>query len=139
MGSMLCGRVVPRFGRKRLTGLTTLFVGLLVIIYPNAPNYYFSILSGLLIVILSAFWTSSSNDLALAQVPEYSGAMMSLNSGSTRLGGALGSALGGVVLTVGGYGLLGIVLGIAGITAFLVLFLFAKDPAHIAAAEPLTG
>lgn len=138
MGSMLSGRVVPRFGRKKLTGLTTLFVGLLVIIYPNAPNYYVSILSGLSIVLLSAFWTSSSNDLALAQVPEYSGAMMSLNSGSNRLGGALGSALGGLVITMGGYSLLGIVLGITGITAFLVFFLFAKDPAHIPIADPLT-
>jgi predicted MFS family arabinose efflux permease len=64
--------------------------------------------------------------------------MMSLNSGSNRLGGALGSAVGGLILTFGGYSLLGIVLGIAGITAFLVIFLFARDPAHITTAEPLT-
>ena len=139
MGSMLCGRVVPRFGRKRLTGLTTLIVGVLMFIYPNAPNYYVSILSSLSIVILSAFWSASSRDLALAQVPEYQGAMMSLNSGSNRLGGALGSAVGGLILTLGGYSLLGIVLGIAGITAFLVIFLFARDPADFAAAEPLTS
>ncbi len=138
IGSLLCGRVVPRFGRKRLTGLTLLFIGVLVIIYSNAPNYYVSIISSLSIAVLSAFWSASSNDLALAQVPEYSGAMMSLNSGSNRLGGALGSAVGGLILTFGGYSLLGIVLGIAGITAFLVIFLFARDPAHITTAEPLT-
>jgi DHA1 family inner membrane transport protein len=135
MGSMLCGRVVPRFGRKRLTGLTTLMVGVLMIIYPNAPNYYVSILTSLSIVALSAFWSASSRDLALAQVPEYQGAMMSLNSGSIRLGGALGSAVGGLILTLGGYSLLGIVLGIAGITAFLVIFLFARDPSQIVTAQ----
>ncbi len=137
IGSLLCGRVVPRFGGKRLTGLTTLMVGVLMFIYSNAPNYV-SIISSLSIVVLSAFWSASSNDLALAQVPEYSGAMMSLNSGSNRLGGALGSAVGGLILTFGGYSLLGIVLGIAGITAFLVISLFARDPAHITTAEPLT-
>ena len=139
IGSLLCGRVVPRFGRKRLTGLTLLFIGVLVIIYSNAPNYYVSIISSLSIAVLSAFWSASSNDLALAQVPEYSGAMMSLNSGSNRLGGALGSAVGGLILTFGGYSLLGIVLGIAGITSFLVISLFVKDSTHLASAEPLNG
>ena len=138
MGSLLCGRVVSRFGRKRLTGLTVLFIGVLMIIYSNAPNYYVSIISSLSITTLMAFWSASSNDLALAQVPAYQGAMMSLNSGSNRLGGALGLAVGGLILTLGGYSLLGIVLGIAGITAFLVLFLFAKDQAHIHVADPLT-
>jgi predicted MFS family arabinose efflux permease len=135
IGSMLCGRVVPRFGRKKLTGVTVLCVGFFTILYANAPNHYVSILSNLTISILLAFWATSSRDLALAQVPEYSGAMMSLNSGSMRLGAALGSAIGGLVLTVGGYGLLGIVLGITGITAFLVIFFFARDPAYMSTAE----
>lgn len=138
IGSILSGRVVPRIGRKRLTGLTVLIVGVLMIIYPNAPNYYVSIISNLTIAFMLAFWTSSSNDLALAQVPEYSGAMMSLNSGSNRLGGAMGSALGGLVITLGGYRLLGIASGLAGIIAFLVIFLYARDPAHIVTAQPTT-
>ena len=87
IGSLLCGRVVSRFGRKRLTGLTVLFIGVLMIIYSNAPNYYVSIISSLSITTLMAFWSASSNDLALAQVPAYQGAMMSLNSGFNRLGG----------------------------------------------------
>ena len=85
-----------------------------------------------------SLWTASSSDLALAQLTEYRGAMMSLNSGSTRLGGALGSALGGLILTVGDYGLMGNVFGVAGIAAFLVTFVFARDPAHIAVTEPLS-
>jgi predicted MFS family arabinose efflux permease len=136
IGSLLSGKVVPRVGRKRLTGLSVLCVGVLTILYANAPNYHVSILSGLSVATLLAFWSSSSSDLALAQVPEYSGAMMSLNSGSSRLGGALGTAVGGFVLTIGGYGLLGLVLGITGITAFLLIFFFAKDPAHIVTAQP---
>ena len=136
IGSMLCGRVVPRIGRKRLTGLAALIVGLLMIVYPNAPNYYVSIISHLTIAFTLALWTSSSSDLALAQVPEYSGAMMSLGMGSSRLGGAMGSALGGLVLTLGGYSLLGIASGLAGIVAFLVIFLYARDPSHIVVAQP---
>ena len=138
VGSMLYGRVVPRFGRKRLTGLTALLVGLATFVYPNAPNQYVSIISTVAMAFLLSFWTASSSDLALAQVPEYRGAMMSLNSGSSRLGSALGSALGGLILTVGSYSLMGIAFGVAGIAAFLVTIFFARDPAHITTGEPLT-
>ncbi len=137
IGSLLAGRIVPRFGRKKLTGLTVLFVGFFTMVYTNAPNHYLSIISNLTISFLLALWSASSRDLALAQVPTYSGAMMSLNSGSVTLGGAMGSAFGGLLLTLGGYSLLGIVLGIAGITAFLMILLFAKDPATINLAEPI--
>jgi len=134
-GGMLYGRVVPRFGRKRLTGLTALLIGLATFVYPNAPNQYVSIISAVAVAFLLAFWTASSSDLALAQVPEYRGAMMSLNSGSSRLGSALGSALGGLILTVGSYSLMGIVFGVAGIAAFLVTIFFTKDPTHLTPAN----
>jgi predicted MFS family arabinose efflux permease len=131
VGSLLCGKVVPMVGRKKLTGLTVLAIGLLMILFTHAPNYYVSILSGLSMSTLLAFWSSSSRDLALAQVPEYRGAMMSLNSGSRRLGGALGSAAGGLILTFGSYGLLGLIMGVVGIVAFLMIFFFTRDPADI--------
>ena len=35
-----------------------------------------------------------------------------------------------LIFTIGGYGLMGMVFGIAGIAAFLVVFLFAIDPSH---------
>jgi predicted MFS family arabinose efflux permease len=54
--------------------------------------------------------------------------MMSLNSGSSRLGNALGAALGGVALTVGGYNLLGIVVGVMGVIGFVVFSVFTHDP-----------
>jgi predicted MFS family arabinose efflux permease len=136
VGSILYGRVVPRFGRKRVTGLTALIIGLATFVYPNVPNQYVSIISSVAIAFLLSLWSASSSDLALAQVPEYRGAMMSLNSGSNRLGGALGSALGGLILTVGSYRLMGIAFGVAGIAAFLVIFLLARDPATRAPARP---
>jgi predicted MFS family arabinose efflux permease len=138
VGSMLYGRVVPRFGRKRLTGLTALLIGLATFVYLNVPNQYVSIIFAVALAFLLSFWTASSSDLALAQVPKYRGAMMSLNSGSNRLGGALGSALGGLILTVGSYSLMGIAFGVAGIVAFLITIFFTRDPVHIATAEPLT-
>jgi predicted MFS family arabinose efflux permease len=127
LGSLLVGRIVKRIGRRRLTCITALAVGVSSILFTNIPSYYGSIVFVLLTASSAALWTSSSSDLALDQVPEYRGAMMSLNSGSSRLGSALGAALGGVALTVGSYNLLGIVVGVMGIVGFLVFSIFTHD------------
>jgi len=128
LGSLLVGRVIKRVGRKRLTCITALAVSVFTILFTNFPSYYGSIVFILLTASSAALWTSSSSDLALDQVPEYRGAMMSLNSGSSRLGNALGAALGGVALTVGGYNLLGIVVGVMGVIGFVVFSVFTHDP-----------
>ena len=127
LGSLLVGRVIDRVGRKRLTYVTALIIGVFTILFTNLPGYYTSIILMLFIACSAGLWTSSSSDLALDQVPEYRGAMMSLNSGSSRLGNALGSALGGVALTVGSYNLLGIVVGVMGVIGFVVFSVFTLD------------
>ena len=53
---------------------------------------------------------------------------MSLTSGSSLLGGALGSAIGGFSLNFGGYGLMGIVMGVFGVLAFLAVSALVNDP-----------
>jgi predicted MFS family arabinose efflux permease len=128
IGSLLVGRVVPRVGRKKTTGLMSLLIGIFIVVFTNLPSYYASVAAVLLVTIFSAVWSSSSNELSLIQVPEYSGAMMSLNSGSSMLGNALGTAIGGLCLTSGGYNLFGLVLGSVSIVAFLTISLFARDP-----------
>lgn len=53
---------------------------------------------------------------------------MSLNSGASLLGRALGSAIGGLSLNLGGYSLMGIVMGVFGFLAFLAVSALVKDP-----------
>ena len=128
VGSLLTGRVINRVGRKRLTSATALIIGVCTILFMNIQSYYASIVLIPLIASSAALWTSSSNDYALDQVPEYRGAMMSLNSGSSRLGNALGSALGGLALTIGGYNLLGMIVGVMSVIGFIVFTVFTHDP-----------
>lgn len=127
IGSLLVGRVIDKVGRKRLTCITALIIGVFTILFTNIPSYYASIILMLLITSSAGLWTSSSNDLALDQVPEYRGAMMSLNSGSSRLGNALGSALGGIALTIGDYNLLGIIVGTMSIIGSFVYSVYTHE------------
>jgi predicted MFS family arabinose efflux permease len=70
---------------------------------------------------------SSGQTLNLEQVPEYRGTMMSLTEALGSTGSALGAALGGLVILNYGYEPLGL-LGIFGITASIIFFMFTSEP-----------
>jgi DHA1 family inner membrane transport protein len=126
--ALLAGRLVNRFGRKRTTYISFLGVGLLSILYMNAPAYWLSLAIFMAMGVISGARRSASISLALEQVPEYRGSMMALNTASNNLGSILGAGIGGAVLLRSDYPLIGVVLGILGVLSALVIRLFASDP-----------
>ena len=69
----MSGRFINEVGRRRLTCITALLIGVLTILFINVPSFYTSIFLVLLITSSAALWTSSSSDFALDHVPEYRG------------------------------------------------------------------
>jgi predicted MFS family arabinose efflux permease len=53
---------------------------------------------------------------------------MSLNSAVARIGTVLGTGIGGFLLIVFGYELVGLVLGLFGITSAFIYHVFTTDP-----------
>jgi DHA1 family purine base/nucleoside efflux pump-like MFS transporter len=128
LGGLLCGKIIPRMGVKLTTSLSSLVIGLSIVLFTNAPNFYLAIGFGLMFPLFGSFWMASSRTLALRQVPDYRGAMMSLNSGAMKLGIALGSAVGGLAINLGGYGMMGYVMGFFSLLAFLTVSFQVLDP-----------
>ncbi|MBM3292578.1 MFS transporter, partial [Candidatus Bathyarchaeota archaeon] len=127
VGSLLCGKIIPRFGNKFVTYVSSIFIGLSIVFLIHVQNYLLAIVIGLFFPFFSALWGASSNALALKQVPEYKGAMMSLNMGATQLGRSLGSFIGGVALNIGGYSLMGITFCIVSLLAFLIVYFISLE------------
>jgi predicted MFS family arabinose efflux permease len=127
VGSLIGGRLVSRFGRKQLTVICAFITGVLTVAYINVSSLWLS----LIFLIIATFTTSVRNtsydSLALEQVPEYRGTMMSLNQFSQNVAWALGNGLGGLILVAFDYGHMG-VLGIAAIIATLIFHFFTIDP-----------
>ena len=128
LGSLTCGMMVAKFGRKKSTVLSALLAGAFTIAFVFAPHellYVAALFTGCWFFGTGA---SSAQSLSLEQVPKLRGTMMSLDSAALNLGSAVGAAVGGLVLTAYGYGGLGTILGTMGLAAALVFGIFARDP-----------
>ncbi|MCW3987955.1 MAG: MFS transporter [Candidatus Bathyarchaeota archaeon] len=126
-GSVMGGRLVSRFGRKKLTVIGAFLCGVLVFTFINVPSFWLSLILYYTAGFTSGMRTSVYTSLALEQVPEYRRTMMSLSQFSTNLAMALGIGLGGLILVSFDYGHMGF-LGIAYIIASLIFHFFTIDP-----------
>jgi predicted MFS family arabinose efflux permease len=128
VGSLISGRLVDKIGRKPSAAMTALLAGVFTVSFVLVPDFWFSFTLNLTAAFLFGMVTAAAISLTLEQVPEYRGTMMSVDSAFVNLGYALGAAVGGMVLIWFGYEGLGAVLGLCGILAAVVFYLFARDP-----------
>jgi len=128
VGSLISGRLVDRIGRKPFTVMTALLAGTFTVSFVFVPNFWFSLLLSLTADLIFGMVTAVAISLTLEQVPAYRGTMMSVDSAFVNLGYALGAAVGGMALIWFGYEGLGATLGLFGVVAAVVFYIFARDP-----------
>jgi predicted MFS family arabinose efflux permease len=108
--------------------MAALLAGSFTVSFVLVPVFWGSLLLNLAAAFLFGVFTAAAISLTLEQVPAYRGTMMSVDSAFVNLGYALGAAVGGMALLRFGYEGLGAALGLFGIVAALVFYLFARDP-----------
>ena len=131
IGSLVSGLVVNKFGRKKVTVISSVLAGVFTIMFLNVSNLWESIGLAFLGSLFSGVRASSSSSLTLEQIPKYRGAIMSLSSATGNIGVALGSGLGGFTLLWYDYKTLGMSLGVLGILAAIIYQLFVIEPVKI--------
>jgi len=128
IGVLGSGRFINKYGRKTVTFVSFLLTGILSVFYMSLGLFYVSFLLILVMGLMSGFRRNSGQSLSLEQAPAYRGSMMSLSTAGESLGSALGAGVGGYVLLMGDFWLIGLVLGIMGIVSAIIIQLFAIDP-----------
>jgi DHA1 family inner membrane transport protein len=126
-GALISSKLVNRFGRKKLTSIATLLVGIFTFFFTVSSYLWVSIILVSLACLAAGVRVSSHVTLTLEQVPEFRGTMMSLSSASANLGSALGSGVGGVALLWFGYRAVGPSLGLLGLVSAILLHRFVVD------------
>jgi DHA1 family inner membrane transport protein len=127
-GTRICGRLVTRFGRKRMILWQAALASLFIFAYANLPILWLSVAARFLGSTFSAIVFTAANALTLEQVPRFRGTVMSLSQATFSLGGVLGTGLGGLVILLYSYGAMGLSHGAMMLAAMLVLYFYAKEP-----------
>jgi predicted MFS family arabinose efflux permease len=91
------------------------------------PNLWISLILALMVNVQLGLALTSANSLTLDQVPSFRGTIMALFTAGNSLGMTLGVSLGGMILLRFDYGSLGVVLGLLGFVAALIVYFLAYE------------
>ena len=127
-GSLLSGRIVNRYGRKRLTIIGVILMGSLTALFTNVSLFWISLALTMTGSFFGGIRLAATSSLSLEQVPGFRGPMMSLNTAAVNIGASFGAFIGGMMLLWYGWNMLGIVLGLTGFLAAIVYLFFTVDP-----------
>jgi len=127
VGNYAGGLLARRLGGKMVMVASSFLTGLLIIGYMNSPSLTFAVALSAVMSLVAGVILTCANTLLLVQVPRYRGTVTSLNSAATQLGLALGASLGGLILDLSGWGVMGLVYGGMHIIAALIYFAGVRD------------
>jgi len=128
IGSLVAGRIVNRFGRKRTTILCFLIDAVTLTAVFQMSNLWTAMIFNFVHVFFVGAAIASFNCLALDQIPQSRGTMMSMTSLFGKIGNTIAAAVAGLVLfTTYSYQISGLVFGL--MTFMIVGILsFTKEP-----------
>jgi DHA1 family inner membrane transport protein len=128
LGGLVSGRVINRVGRKKLAVLVSGLLGVCLMPYTAVSSLWFATVTRFLGSWLAGMMFSASASLELEQLPRFRGTMMSISAAMQSVGSALGAAIGGYVLLVYDYELVGISLGALAVIGAVIVHVLAVDP-----------
>lgn len=128
VGQVISGTLADRLGIKTTTWLSTLIGGISLLLY-------FSVKLPIPVAILaSAIGTGMAGTtmttmatLALEQVPDSRGTMMSLNSAAMNVGGMLSTVIGGLAIDSLGFSGYGLIMAAISLAAAITFFAWTRE------------
>ena len=127
VGSVLSGGLCNRFGKKMVTVVGTLLLAVFTVLFSFSPSFILGVVIGCVGFFFGGLRVPGANGFALDQIPEYRGIMMSLSTGFVNVGNFIGTAVGGYILDVYGWGVQGLILGVFGLVGSLIYQLYSQE------------
>jgi predicted MFS family arabinose efflux permease len=131
IGSYVGGWLVNRFNRKRTTVFSAFVVSLLIVCFMNMPSYMLTLAVIPALSFFGGVILTSADTLTLEQAPAARGTMMSTNSVAMKLGNALGAGVGGIMLLLFNWNIVGFSLGFVGIVSAGIYQLLTEEPRSV--------
>ncbi len=128
VGSLIGGRLVNRFGAKPVAVICGFTSGILTAAFFNMPTLGLTLVFNFTSVIIGGFAIPAFICLTVDQVPKARGTMMSLHRIALNAGEAIGAVVGGAVLALFSFQVLGLVFGAFSIASAAIFLALVKQP-----------
>ena len=127
VGQIVGGYLTNCFGRKKLSVVALLIHGATLPLIAILPDLWLALIIGYSGTLIGAMAMPAVTNLILEQTPNSRGTILSINSILQIIGGAVGTALAGVILVLLNY--IGVFLVFGGLIILAaIFFFFTKDP-----------
>jgi len=126
-GALVSRKVVSRYGVKTSSMFLNVLLGVFTICRFIVPDFVLAIVLSAIICVVAGLRSAAVNGLNLEQVPDLRGSMMSLTDAFGSIGNVLSLSLGGYLLIVYNWGIMGSIIGSFGFVAGLFLHMFVKE------------
>jgi MFS transporter, DHA1 family, inner membrane transport protein len=128
VGSLIGGRLVNRFGAKPVAVICGFTSGILTAAFFNMPTLWLTLAFNFTSVIIGGFAIPAFICLTVDQVPKARGTMMSLHRIALNTGEAIGAFVGGAILALFSFQVLGLVFGAFSIASAVIFLGLVKQP-----------
>lgn len=126
-GSLSARKIIPKYGRKNTVVVSNILLALGLILFTASFNLVMALGVGMITCFIAGVRINATMSLNLEQLPELRGPMMSMSSAFGSTGNVLSLSLSGFLLINYGWGVMGSVIGILGLIAGVLVFLYAKE------------
>lgn len=130
-GTLVSRKIIPKYGRRNTAIASSALMGLFTIVYMISGNVIIALATCSIACFLAGVRVNASQGLNLEQLPDLRGPMMSLSSAFGSTGNVLSFSLSGYLLINYGWGVMGSVIGVFGVLAAIILYLYAEDPTWV--------
>lgn len=128
IGARIGGRMVNRFGSKPVSVSTAMAFSVCIILFILAPSASLAASLGIISCFVTGIRQTAMGSLTVEQLPQVRGSMMSISLAADNLGATISTAIGGFLLIVYGWKVMGVTMGMFGVLSSIILHLFAIDP-----------
>jgi DHA1 family inner membrane transport protein len=129
LGQVASGTLANRIGIKKTTWLSTIIGGLSLLLYFRYPlPVSVAILASAIGTAMAGTTMTTMATLALEQVPDSRGTMMSLNSAAMSMGAMLSTTVGGIAIDNMGFEGFGLIMFIISMAAAITFYVWTHEP-----------
>jgi predicted MFS family arabinose efflux permease len=131
VGSLIGGRLINKLGAKPVAVIFGSISGVLTAAFFNMPTLWLTLALNFASVIIGGFAIPAYICLTVDQVPKSRGTLMSLHRIAGNAGEAIGALVGGTLLALFSFQILGLTLGAFMVAAAAIFFFLVKQPTDI--------